>query len=99
MDYNGHANDESRDAFYAVNTDFAVDPVTEPFERNVTLHRPFAQLNFGTTTEDLETANAYAPATGSRIVITDGVFSTLNLLNGVASNPRRIPQRETHGRG
>jgi hypothetical protein len=87
VDYSGHANDESRDAFYAVNTDFAVDPVTEPFERNVTLHRPFAQLNFGTTTEDLETANAYAPATGSRIIITDGVFSSLNLLNGVASNP------------
>ena len=90
VDYKGHANDESRDAFYAVNTDFAVDPVTEPFERNVTLHRPFAQLNFGTTTEDLETANAYAPATGSRIVITDGVFSSLNLLNGVASNPVRV---------
>ena len=95
VDYKGHANDESRDAFYAVNTDFAVDPVTEPFERNVTLHRPFAQLNFGTTTEDLETANAYAPATGSRIVITDGVFSSLNLLNGVASNP--VPVELTAG--
>lgn len=95
VDYNGHANDESRDAFYAVNTDFAVYPVTEPFERNVTLHRPFAQLNFGTTTEDLETANAYAPATGSRIVITDGVFSSLNLLNGVASNP--VPVELTAG--
>jgi hypothetical protein len=90
VDYSGHANDESRDAFYAVNTDFAVDPVTEPFERNVTLHRPFAQLNFGTTTEDLETANAYAPATGSRIVINGGVCSTLNLLNGVASNPVKV---------
>ena len=95
VDYNGHANDELRDAFYAVNTDFAVDPVTEPFERNVTLHRPFAQLNFGTTTEDLETTNAYAPATGSRIVITDGVFSSLNLLNGVASNP--VPVELTAG--
>ena len=95
VDYKGHANDESRDAFYAVNTDFAVDPVTEPFERNVTLHRPFAQLNFGTTTEDLETTNAYAPATGSRIVITDGVFSSLNLLNGVASNP--VPVELTAG--
>ena len=95
VDYNGHANDELRDAFYAVNTDFAVDPVTEPFERDVTLHRPFAQLNFGTTTEDLETANAYAPATGSRIVITDGVFSSLNLLNGVASNP--VPVELTAG--
>lgn len=90
VDYNGHANDELRDAFYAVNTDFAVEPVTAPFERDVTLHRPFAQLNFGTTTEDLNTANAYAPATGSRIVITDGVFSSLNLLNGVASNPVKV---------
>ena len=90
VDYNGHANDESRDAFYAVNSDFAVEPVTEPFERNVTLHRPFAQLNFGTTTEDLNTANAYAPATGSRIVINGGVCSTLNLLNGVASNPVKV---------
>lgn len=95
VDYNGHANDESRDAFYAVNTDFATEPVTKPFERDVTLHRPFAQLNFGTTTEDLNTANAYAPATGSRIVINGGVCSTLNLLNGVASNP--VPVELTAG--
>lgn len=95
VDYNGKANDESRDAFYAVNTDFAVEPVTAPFERDVTLHRPFAQLNFGTTTEDLNTANAYAPATGSRIVINGGVCSTLNLLNGVASNP--VPVELTAG--
>ena len=90
MDYSGYANDESRDAFYAANTDFAVEPVTAPFEKAVTLHRPFAQLNFGTTTEDLNTANAYAPATGSRIVIANGVCSSLNLLDGVASNPVRV---------
>lgn len=90
VDYSGYANDESRDAFYAVNTDFATEPVTEPFEKEVVLHRPFAQLNFGTTTEDLETANAYAPATGSRIVINGGVCSTLNLLDGRASNPVKV---------
>ena len=90
VDYSSYANDESRDAFYAVNTDFAVEPVTAPFEKDVTLHRPFAQLNFGTTTVDLNTANAYAPATGSRIVIEGGVCSSLNLLNGVASNPVRV---------
>lgn len=90
VDYNGYANDESRDAFYAVNTDFATEPVTAPFEKEVVLHRPFAQLNFGTTTEDLNTANAYAPATGSRIVITGGVCSTLNLLDGEASNPVKV---------
>lgn len=90
VDYSGYANDESRDAFYAVNTDFATEPVTVPFEKEVVLHRPFAQLNFGTTTEDLETANAYAPATGSRIVIEGGVCSTLNLLDGMASNPVKV---------
>ena len=90
VDYSGYANDESRDAFYAVNTDFATEPVTVPFEKEVVLHRPFAQLNFGTTTEDLETANAYAPATGSRIVINGGVCSTLNLLDGEASNPVKV---------
>ena len=90
VDYSGYANDESRDAFYAVNTDFATDPVTVPFEKEVVLHRPFAQLNFGTTTEDLETANAYAPATGSHIVIEGGVCSTLNLLDGMASNPVKV---------
>lgn len=90
VDYSGYANDESRDAFYAVNTDFATEPVTEPFEKEVVLHRPFAQLNFGTTAEDLETANAYAPATGSRIVINEGVCSTLNLIDGMASNPVKV---------
>lgn len=90
VDYSGYANDESRDAFYAVNADFATEPVTKPFEKEVVLHRPFAQLNFGTTTEDLNTANAYAPATGSRIVIEGGVCSTLNLLDGMASNPVKV---------
>ena len=90
VDYDGAANDESRDAFYATCTDFALEPVTVPFEKEVVLHRPFAQLNFGTTTEDLNTANAYAPATGSRIVINEGVCSTLNLLDGMASNPVKV---------
>lgn len=87
VNYEGmHANDESRDAFYAVNTDFAQTPVTEPFERDVTLRRPFAQLNFGTTTEDLVAASNIAPPTGSRIKIDRGVFSSLDLFSGVASN-------------
>jgi len=90
VDYSGYANDESRDAFYAVNTDFATKPVTEPFEKEVVLHRPFAQLNFGTTAEDMESVDAYAPATGSRIVINEGVCSTLNLLDGMASNPVKV---------
>lgn len=80
------ANDETRDAFYAVFTDYAQTPITEPFECDVTLHRPFAQLNFGTTTEDLVAAAKIAEPTGSRIVISGGVYSRLNLLDGVASD-------------
>lgn len=94
VDYDGvnemRANDESRDAFYAVVTDYAQTPITEPFECDVTLHRPFAQLNFGTTTEDLVAAAKIAEPTGSRIVISRGVYSRLNLLDGVASNPVEV---------
>jgi|GEM_PF-1039220 hypothetical protein len=84
------ANDETRDAFYAVFTGYADTPVTEPFEKNITLHRPFAQLNFGTTAEDIAAATRMAQPTGSRIKIADGVCSNLNLLNGEASSPVAI---------
>lgn len=90
VDYDGAANDESRDAFYAVNTDFALEPVTAPFEKEVVLHRPFAQLNFGTTALDINSVNQYAPATGSQIVIDSGVYSSLNLIDGVAGNPVKV---------
>lgn len=60
--FNGHtvkvsyegavANDEKRDAFYAVKT----KTVTGSFQEDVELHRPFAQLNFLTTAEDIKAA-------------------------------------------
>ena len=88
VDYEGlRANDEGRDAFYAVVTDYAETPITGAFERDVTLYRPFAQLNFGTTSEDLAAANLEAPVTGSYITIENGVYSQMNLLNGQASQP------------
>lgn len=88
VNYEGmHANDEARDAFFAFVDEFAQTPVTEPFERDVTLRRPFAQLNFGTTTEDLEAASNIAPPTGSRISIESGVYSSLDLFTGVAGDP------------
>lgn len=90
VDYKGAANDESRDAFYATCTDFALEPVTEPFKRDVLLHRPFAQLNFGTTALDINSVNQYAPATGSQIVIDSGVYSSLNLIDGVAGSPVKV---------
>lgn len=47
------ANDETRDAFYAKLTDLTV---TGPVKKDVTLRRPFAQINFGTTATDLANA-------------------------------------------
>lgn len=49
---NAKANDEDRDAFYAVKT----KTVTGSFQEDVELHRPFAQLNFLTTAEDIKAA-------------------------------------------
>ena len=49
---NAEANDEKRDAFYAVKT----KTVTGSFQEEVTLYRPFAQLNFLTTAEDIKAA-------------------------------------------
>ena len=46
---NAAANEEKRDAFYAVKT----KTVTGSFQEDVTLHRPFAQLNFLTTAKDI----------------------------------------------
>lgn len=46
------ANDENRDAFYYSST----KTITGSFEENVTLKRPFAQLNFLTTADDIKAA-------------------------------------------
>lgn len=81
------ANDESRDAFYAVVTDYATQPITGPFEKDVTLHRPFAQVNFGTTAEDLVAADKVAPVTGTTLKVSGNVFSRLNLIDGAATDP------------
>ena len=88
VDYDGmKANDETRDAFYAVDEENLTAPITDAFEREVTLRRPFAQVNFGTTAEDLEAANHEAPVTGSMITIENGVYSQMNMLYGTVQNP------------
>lgn len=52
INYEGEANDEKRDAFYAVKTLTAQGSASE----TVQLHRPFAQVNFGTADFDKATA-------------------------------------------
>jgi hypothetical protein len=45
VSYNGAANDDYRDAFYAVRQDLKV--TDGALQETVTLYRPFAQINFG----------------------------------------------------
>lgn len=51
------ANDESRDAFYAIRTLTVTGAATE----TVQLHRPFAQVNFGTSDFEAAAAAGVAP--------------------------------------
>ena len=75
-------NDESRDAFYAVLKDIEI---TEGYNQNVTLKRPFAQLNLVATDKVACEAlgAAYTPA--KSVVKVTGVASEINLVDGTVS--------------
>ena len=73
-------NDESRDAFYAVLTDYEVTATTT----DVTLYRPFAQLNFGA--DDLAAAATAGIIPSQSAVTVQQVSTRFNLSTGVASD-------------
>ena len=94
VDYtNPSANNEANDAFFYGKPDFKVTSnVTE-----ITLRRPFAQLNIGTTEEDWGTAIDYIsegvkPVTLSEVVVTN-LATKFNVLVGEASEPTEEPVR------
>lgn len=84
IDYTGAANDESRDAFYAVKTLKVTGPATEP----VQLHRPFAQVNFGTSDFAAATDAGVTP-TASLFTATDAA-SSFDVFAGEGTDPVRI---------
>lgn len=88
IDYTaGRTNDDTRDAFYAVEKDYTV---TAAFSKDITLTRPFAQINFGSVASD------YAAAVASKVAF-DATLTTkitvkqapsvLNLLDGTTGTP------------
>lgn len=81
IDYTGAANDEKRDAFYAVKTLRVTGPATEP----VQLHRPFAQVNFGTSDSADATAAGVTP-TASLFTATDAA-SSFDVFAGEGKDP------------
>lgn len=84
INYTGAANDEKRDAFYAVKTLKVTGPATEP----VQLHRPFAQVNFGTSDSADATAAGVTP-TASLFTATDAA-SSFDVFAGEGTDPVRI---------
>ena len=84
INYTGAANDEKRDAFYAVKTLKVTGPATEP----VQLHRPFAQVNFGTSDSAAATDAGVTP-TASLFTATDAA-SSFDVFAGVGTDPVRI---------
>ena len=84
INYTGAANDEKRDAFYAVKTLKVTGPATEP----VQLHRPFAQVNFGTSDSAAATTAGVTPI-ASLFTATDAA-SSFDVFAGEGTDPVRI---------
>ena len=79
---NALSNDESRDAFFGK----ATVEVKGAVSQNITLKRPFAQLNIGTN--DMvaaQTAGLKTDALQSSVKVS-GIFSSMNLMTGQVSN-------------
>ncbi len=84
VDYEGATcNDELRDAFYAAET-FTATKSSLP--REVTLHRPFAQVNVGTAWADWQLAAKHSHTPQQSTFSVEGAYSTLNMFNGEVSD-------------
>ena len=79
--YGGEANDETRDAFFAVRENLTVKG---SINETITLKRPFAQINVGTA--DTEAAKTAGIEVGASSVTVKSVATSLNLLTGAAED-------------
>ena len=82
VNYAANCNDETRDAFYKMDS----FTVTVPFEKEEVLTRPFAQINF---LADDAAGVVGVDAYKSKVTVT-GVPTTLNTLNGSVSGTTNV---------
>ena len=76
---NALSNDESRDAFFGTEKVAVKGAVSQ----NITLKRPFAQLNIGTNDmEEARTAGINTGALQSSVTVS-GIFKSMNLMTGI----------------
>ena len=82
VDYtDAKSNDEARDAFFGTKKVAVKGAVSE----NITLKRPFAQLNIGTNDMEEAKASLNTEALKSSVKVL-GIFSSMNLMTGQVSN-------------
>ncbi|MBO5711062.1 MAG: hypothetical protein J6R62_06085, partial [Rikenellaceae bacterium] len=79
VDYAGINNDETRDAFFGYAD---LENVAGSIKQDVTLKRPFAQLNVGVTAEDWQGALYSGVKMTHSTVTVNQVANTINLFNG-----------------
>lgn len=96
VNYNGPANDETRDAFYGAVLEFEATGIAT--SETVNLYRPFAQINFGSAPKDWEKAQPFIAKDEngnggllSKVTMTD-VYTQFNVAKGdvVASSKKKV---------
>lgn len=88
-DENHYANDENRDAFTAF---YSIPKVTKDFTQEITLRRPFAQLDYVCDmTEWTSLKNSLYKLVGTDVTIEAGAYTHYNALTGEASQPTTTP--------
>ena len=86
VDYDGVNNDESRDAFYKAET----FTVSGNASIEVTLTRPFAQINLGVTAADWTAAVKSGIEIAESQVVINEAPSSINLMTGEVANPVEV---------
>lgn len=79
------SQDENRDAFFAAEKSLVVDGA---INKTITLYRPFAQLNIGTTDATESSTAAFTPTQST--VTVKNVYKTLNLFDGAVSDETEL---------
>ena len=88
VSYGSAGNDENRDAFFNA-VEYTVTDATSALD--VTLKRPFAQLNYGLSAADKALADAISPIAKTEVSLDGGAYTKLNLLSGEVSAPATVP--------
>ncbi|MBO7256979.1 MAG: hypothetical protein J6V04_06595 [Bacteroidales bacterium] len=86
IDYDGLNNDESRDAFFKTIDHKVVGDIA----LDVTLERPFAQINLGVTQEDWDNAAKAGIYVAQSKLVINNAATELNLFDGKVQDPTSV---------